>query len=168
MTKAIIPKPIKLDGLADALLAEQERIASVYIRNKFQEIQAPFESSIGFDIKTESEGRNQVTTIFPTNAVAGTNAAGDQITGAELWNWLDNGTRVRKYGMPSDFTNETSPNSLSTGHSSYNRDGIFPLREPENGIEARNFTKQVLELYKNTYRLNMERVLQSYINGTRK
>jgi hypothetical protein len=162
MSRVIRPKKkLNLQPVVDALIAEQERIASVYFKAEFDRIVAPFEHDIKFAIESKEENGKATVQIYPTDEIAGFNAAGNAISGADLYNWLDKGTDKRAVTMPPDFTEETNPGSLSTTHSSYDRDGVF--FKGADPIEAREFTKNVKELYTNTYRLNMKRVLKAEI-----
>lgn len=166
MTKAIKPlKSPKLEPLRDIILKENSRLASVYYRNKLEEIVLPFDSRIRFVVVSSDNGRNYITNISPSQDAAGVNATGDTVTSLELFKWLDEGTDIRYVGMPEDFTRETTPNSLGTNHASYDRDDIFFLKEPTDGIEARNFLRQIDNLLRNVYRIQMTGAIDSYLRS---
>lgn len=164
MTTAILPKTLpKLSPLGKELRVEQERIARVYYQAKLEEIVQPFDSRISFRTNSDETTEDFITNVSPTDDVAGLNAADDQVTSKELFNWLDAGTDIRYVGMPDEFSNETSPNSLNTSHADYNRNDIFFLKEPTVGIDARQFLKQIDELYRNLYRTQMINTISNYI-----
>ena len=167
MTKAILPNrpPPSLSVLAVILRKEQESIARAYHQRKLEEIVAPFDSRIQFRTKSERRGGSYITNIAPTDEHAGFNAADDSVTSRELFQWLDEGTAERWVGMPEDFINETSPSSLNTQSSSYDREEIFFLSEPTVGIDARNFLTKVDLLYQNSYRLQMNQAIETHLNG---
>lgn len=163
-TTAILPKrTLKLEGLAEVLKREQDTIARNYYQAKLEEIVQPFDSRIEFATVSEMRGGSYVTNIAPTEDVAGINAANSPVTSRELFNWLDQGTAYRMVGMPEDMQNETSPNSLSTQSSNYDRDEIYFFDEPRPGIDARLFLQNVAELYENVYRNQMIGAIKMYL-----
>jgi hypothetical protein len=166
MTKAILPNrpPPSLVGLGYHLRKEQVQIANVSYKGKLEEIVAPFESRISFQTKSDFDGDEFVTNISPKDDFAGLNAADDPVSSLDLFKWLDEGTSERWVSMPEDFQQESTPNSLTTQHISYDRDDIFFFSEPVAGIEARNFLSQIDELYRNLYRLQMNQAIASYLN----
>lgn len=154
----------KYADIPHRLQRRQERIArSVYVP-RFTRLVAPFESSIEFGIETERISGDIETRVgaLPTGTVQ--RADGSTIDGATLYKFLDDGTAVRYAQLPGNFENETSPNSLSTSHQTYNRARIYIDKEADkSGLEARNFSHLVdLELAA-TYRQRMEAEIKKSI-----
>lgn len=158
-----VPKNVKpLSRLATILAVKQEIVAKTYYKTELDRVVEPFDHRIVFRVSS-SEGKNFITNISPADEPAGINAAGDIISGRDLFRWLDEGTDIRWVAMPPDFENETFPNSLVTNHSNYDRREIHFLSEPAAGIDARNFLSQVGTLYENVYRNTIKSAIDNYI-----
>lgn len=165
-SRAILPKIRKrLEGLSTAIRREQVEIAKQYHLKGLQDVVAPFDSRIEFNVQSRYDGGNYITNIGPSDNIAGQNAADKDVTSKELFMWLDEGTSVTTVVMPEDFTNETSPNSIDTSHADYDREEIFFSGNIYPGMEARNFLRLTGELYVNAYRNNMNSVIQRYLGG---
>lgn len=162
--RAILPrKQLKLAPLGKVLQQEQESFASVYFLQKLEEVVEPFDSRITFVIQSQLQGGDFTTNISPADTIAGLNAANFPVTSHELFQWLDEGTSVRKVGMPDDFDNETSPHSLFTSGVDYDREKIYFLDDPKPGLVAREFLRLIHETYLNVYRNSMASVIRFYL-----
>lgn len=164
-SKAILPKTKKkIEGLGTAIRLEQVKVAKQIYMARLQELVQPFDSRIEFRVQSRYNAGSYVTNISPTEDVAGTNAADKPVTSKELFTWLDEGTSVTTVVMPDEFSNETSPNSLDTNHADYDREEIYFSGNIYPGMDARNFLKQIGDLYINTYRNDIANAIRLYLD----
>lgn len=164
-SRAVIPKKIKkIQGLGTAIRLEQIKVAKQIYMARLQELVQPFDSRIEFQVQSRYAEGNYITNISPTDDIAGINAADKPVTSKELFTWLDEGTSVTTVVMPDEFSNETSPNSLDTSHADYDREEIYFSGNIYPGMDARNFLKQIGDLYINTYRNDIANAIRLYLD----
>lgn len=144
-------KHINFKKIVDSLTQQQQDFAENVIKQQMEEIVAPFEHEIDFIVTKENVGGTVRVIVNPSEDAAGLNRAGDVISGASLWKWLNEGTDTRWVGMPDGFSNETFVNSLSTSHADYERDDIYFRDNAAPGITAREWTKLLKENNKDEY-----------------
>lgn len=159
------PKPFNHTKIVSRLKREQETISKTSHKLELDRIVSPLDTNIQFLVESSESGGNYKTVIKPDPTITSIRADGSSIQTALIFMFLDQGTEVRYAKMPPDFSNETSPNSLSTSHADYDRSKIFiDTDNPQPGLDARNFMKQVNELYKLTYLRRMKQALKSELN----
>ena len=80
--------------------------------------------------------------------------------GADKWRWLDEGTAVRYATMSPDFSRKTTPNVVGSSSGS---GGVIYVRKdrPMPGIEARNWTKILIQLWTEPFKRDQEEALKS-------
>jgi len=150
------PKKVKNVGIA---LRKVMKDIGDEIKTELQGIVAPFESNINIIATSKTDSRDFTLEIMgDPNDTATINAAGVSVSSHDLLKFLDGGTSVSYVAMPSDFDNETSPNSKDTAHKDYDRDGIYFSSEPGPGIAPRRWLKLLLAEYEDkiTERLHAE------------
>lgn len=160
-------KEYNFDRYVKNLKDVAERTVRTYHLRRFREVVAPFQSDIPFDMTIEEKGDKITIAVgVVEGATTGqTNAAGDDVLASDLWKWLDLGTSDRFVSLPDDFSNETSPGSLSTSSASYDRDNIkLDLNADNDGIEKREFTKQIAE---ENFNILRNRIRLAFNKGTR-
>ena len=134
---------------ADTAKRFEKRVEHIYRQNyhtQLERIVAPFESDIQFNYQRIKDGDDIVYGSEAADNIATINASGDAITSAELFTFLDEGTDSRYVILPSNFQNETTPDSLETFNATYDRDEIYITKVDQGGIEARRFVETLIRL----------------------
>ncbi len=141
-------------GYDDYIRQKARNFVTTHHLATFRQIVSTFETQIPFSIVEREENGNLYFDVIPTEGVAflRTSSSGTPTTTADLFKWLDFGTSVRHAELPNTFRNETFPNSLRTTHQDYIRKEIYVAKKIEyDGLEARNYSQLVRELYNDEY-----------------
>lgn len=158
------PRRTKLKNVDIALRKELNDIADE-IKDELKQIVTPFESNVNvITINRRDSGDYIVEVLGNPNDTATINAAGASVSSHDLIKFLDGGTSIQYVGMPSNFVNETTPNSKDTRQADYDRDEIYFLPNPVSpGIEARNWFKILLEETKPEIKDRFDRAIRGYL-----
>ena len=158
--KAIKPKKLKIDGISREILfalqkegREQKRLLNKTTAG-FTGEKPGFESDIDL-----SKGGDAIVLTGPTGA------------GAEKWEYLNGGTRVRYALMSSDYQAGTKPGSLAGGRKrgravligrrAFARRGL----RPRPGIQAREWTKLVTNMRKKPFTQAITKAMKAGAKG---
>lgn len=139
-----------LDRLKKKFKKSVDHDIEVYIKRRYEEITAPFETNFTFEI-VEKEGE---TLEFHTRPVR-EDIPRDRENGGEVDSWvlfntLDLGSDgAARVILPEDFAHESAANSVETSHQAYSRNNIYvDSSQSGPGMEARNWSDLIAEEYK--------------------
>ncbi len=162
-------KKIKTTVGYDAYIRDKARsFATTHHLSAFRQIVSTFETNIPFSLVEREENGNLYFDVVPTEGIAflRTSSSGTPTTTADLFKWLDFGTSVRHAELPNTFRNETFPNSLRTTHQDYVRKDIYVARKIEyDGLDARNYSQLVRELYEDEFQSSTKASLFDFIKS---
>lgn len=141
-----------------------KREASLYIKTRYEEITAPFETDFEFEVvENELDGELQFH-VKPVEKMIDRPNNNGEVNSLVLFNALDQGSSgTAKVFLPKDFKNESSPNSVSTSHKTYDRTKIFvDSSKKGQDMDGRNWSILVAEEFENR-RLKKIRNLTNFL-----
>lgn len=160
---AIVPEKIseaRIKGLVLSTLNRYEKKIKLQLEattNTFETVSVDFETKVSY---SGGEAKVSVTTQ------------------SDIWHYLDEGTEERWAIMNSPFGSKTHPDELIStgGQRTYNKAGEYTAVRgrkammerglaARDGIEARNWSTQVVELYEDIFILDIEEALRGGMEG---
>ena len=152
--KVIIPKPLQVNAMVNVLIKETEKLGKDMVKDfnsttrTWQGDKPVFKATMKMDNRTNNGWPNRIIlTVAP----------GNNDKGAEVWQYLNKGTKVRYAVMSKDFKAKTRPGLLK----SYAGKGkmLFvnkKIKRP--GIKARKWDERLYDKYRNILSEQMYKV----------
>jgi len=124
--------------------AQMRTYAIANFQRPLQRIVDPFLSDIRIVTRVKSTGDKYTVTVKADDRIVTSNRLGGPILSSKIFEYLNSGTEQRAVGMPKDYQAGTTPGSLSSSGANYDRERLYFLDEPIDGIEARNWTQTLV------------------------
>jgi hypothetical protein len=150
-------------------LDNEERVIRNRIMPELRELVSKFDTDIPVDYEKIEDGESTRFTIGPVEGVYFTRESdGDSIPTSALFNWLNDGTDVRRviFFPPGEYKRESEPNSLSTSSQDNSGVTIYASKNFDfPGIEARNWTRLLRDKYQSEIERSFLTGIKQYLRG---
>lgn len=147
--KAVKPKKLKKDVFRTEFLTALKDMERQIVREFQKTTQTWQGDKPTFEGELEISNDGLALLVGPTG----------NTKGAQKWQWLDEGTKVRYATMSQDWVSKTKPGVIPSG-AGKGRLLFVSKKHPRPGIEKRGWTVMITKLYKSRFKRRMEQAMR--------